>query len=246
MQNILILAAMEVEERALLQDRSHRAETVGKQLPVTFKTLDLPSHHTIRVGCTGIGPVNAALALIQAGENVPVDAVILLGVGGALVPQLNIGDVVIAQHVMQHDSFASMEDGFHWMAAGDLYLTGQASALQNPAIACDPKLVQWMSQSFASEQTHFGTILSGSEFVATLERKNAIARANPQSLMVDMEAAGVAQVAKRLNLPFAVAKTVADRLNPDHSIGHDYQKFLDAASRHAGEVLSGLIRQLMA
>jgi adenosylhomocysteine nucleosidase len=83
-------------------------------------------------------------------------------------------------------------------------------------------------------------VLSGNEFVGTLDRKRAIAALHGEALLVDMEAAGVAQIAHRIGLPFVVAKTVSDRLQPDGTIESDFRRCLEAAARNAASVLRKL------
>ncbi len=56
-----------------------------------------------------------------------------------------------------------------------------------------------------------------------------------------MESAAVALVAKKIGLPFAVIKTIADRLNPDGSISSDYNRFLKHAAGTASQVISLII-----
>ena len=52
---------------------------------------------------SGIGKVNAARTTQIMVDNFKVDYIINLGSAGAINNKLNIGDVVIAKHVVQHD-----------------------------------------------------------------------------------------------------------------------------------------------
>jgi len=58
-----------------------------------------------------------------------------------------------------------------------------------------------------------------------------------------MEGAGVALAADRYGVPFAAAKTVADRLAPDGStIESDFSLTLRASAAHAAEVAARVAR----
>jgi nucleoside phosphorylase len=82
-----------------------------------------------------------------------------------------------------------------------------------------------------------GALLSGSEFVGSGARKTELALLHPGALAVEMEAAGIAVVTKKAKLPFCVVKTIADRLNPDHSVFHDFNLFVKSASENAANVV---------
>ena len=56
-----------------------------------------------------------------------------------------------------------------------------------------------------------------------------------------MEACAIAQVATKYSIPFIIAKTVSDKLNPDGSIESDFQKFLKLASRNAAMIAIDVI-----
>lgn len=238
---ILLLAAMEIEEQALLADRPFLpVQTVHSALGIAYRSLT-QGDKTFLVARAGVGPVNAGLTLAFIAERVALDGVLLLGVGGALAPELVLGDVVVAEAVVQHDSFISGKHRRELMAAGELYLSAETKV--DPVIATDPGLTDWVSGGFAAGECRSGAILSGNEFVGNTERKLTIAAHHARALLVDMEAAGVAQVARKLRLPFAVAKTVADVLHPPDSVSRDYRRALEKAAQHAGQVLHRLLER---
>jgi adenosylhomocysteine nucleosidase len=82
-----------------------------------------------------------------------------------------------------------------------------------------------------------GTVLSGNAFVADPAHKRALAGAYGSVLAIEMEAAGVAQTASKLGIPFVVAKTIADRLNPPGSIADEYRQFLKRAADNAAGIV---------
>lgn len=251
-QSVLILAALAQEEEALLAELTRFAgsqaivkTSLSTPMGLGMSCVNL-GERSIAVVKTGVGSVNAALALLLAYERVPVDSVMLLGVGGALKPGLGVGDFVISTRVLQHDYFYSFDHGDERIRPGSLILSSQEAIGHVAPIDADPQLIGWMKMAEAKragvkEKLLTGAILSGNEFVGRLDRKQAVAALLPDSLLVDMEAAGVAQLAHRLGIPFVVGKTVADRLNPDGSIESDFRACLDAACSHAAAVLHSLL-----
>ncbi|MGK5081712.1 hypothetical protein WDW37_00280, partial [Bdellovibrionota bacterium FG-1] len=133
--------------------------------------------------------------------------------------------------------------GYPRVLPGHLIFTSAEAQAHVALVDADPQLVEWVSRCGTSGKVRIGTVLSGNEFVGTVERKRALAALHEQALLVDMEAAGVAQVASRLKLPFVVAKTVADCLNPDGSIENDFRTCLEAASVHAAKCLRAMLAQ---
>jgi adenosylhomocysteine nucleosidase len=244
-KNLLLLTAMAEEESALLTELGpHRFEskTVSARLGIAVKQTQI-GERTLMVARSGMGTVNAALTVATIVERCQVDAVILLGVGGALKAELAIGDLVVSRQVMQHDYFSSLDFGHPRMLAGELILNQADADSSSALISADAKLVEWVRCAKTDHPIHLGTLLSGNEFVGTLERKKAIASLHGEALLVDMEAAGVAQVATRLGVPFVVAKTVADRLHADGSIESDFRRCLDSAALNGASVLRSLLSE---
>ncbi len=245
-KDLLILAAMDEEERALLRALS-RAGAPG---PISVQ-LDSPLKITLHeaaiqggklwIARSGMGPVNAALTLAMIAERRAIESVILLGVGGALSADLRIGDLVVSTRVLQHDSYSSLESGHFRMRPGNLVLSQEDAQLEVPTFDASAKLVKWMEGFQGAHTLRKGLIASGSEFVGTVKRKQEIASLHPDALLVDMEAAGIAQTANLLGIPFVVAKTVADRLLPSGSIEADFRTCLEAAAENAAAILTELL-----
>jgi 5'-methylthioadenosine/S-adenosylhomocysteine nucleosidase len=249
-RNILILAALREEEEALLGLLASGGSAPGRgvlheKLGLAITTASR-GDRAVSVVRTGVGSVNAALALALARERAPVDAVVLLGVGGALREDLDVGDFVISSRVLQHDYYYSFDHGDQRIRPGALILSSEEASGHVPDFAADPRLIEWLERAQprgqrAGARVLKGTILSGNEFVGRPERKRSVASLSPDALLVEMEAAGVAQVAHALGIPFVVGKTVADRLNPDGSIESDFRACLAAACEHAAAALHSLL-----
>lgn len=239
-RRLLAIVAMGVEEAAILKSLGTYEEfVISSSLGITAKIFRKMDKELLLV-TSGIGNVYAGMTTALVADKFQIDGVILFGVAGALKQGLEIGQLVIASRVIQHDSIYSGESGIQLMAPGAPFVSVNPDARENPVFETDPRFRKWLLNALqGNSKVKFieGTLLSGSEFVGSAIRKRAIGSTQQDSLAVEMEAAGIAVVVRRLNLPFAVLKTVADRLNPDQSISNDYNQFIQGAAENAGGVM---------
>lgn len=246
-KNVIVLAAMPEEEASLIKELGAGfvgQRTFGKRLRIAandFRVGDVE----VTVAQSGMGTVNAALTLHSIVENrhdrAPVDAVLLLGVGGSIVPGLEIGELVLSTAVYQHDYLSSLDFGDARMLPGDIIFTAEQACGYDSLTAADGRLVDMVASSVREIPVRKGVVVSGNEFVGTLARKRHLNSLCPGSLLADMEAAGVAQFCRKLEIPFVVAKTVADRLEPDGTIESDFRACLEFAARNAAIVLKDFL-----
>lgn len=142
---------------------------------------------------SGVGKVNASITAQFLAEHYHVDKIIFTGTAGGMDDSLQIGDVVIGTTLLYHD--LSMElvgngvfdtplDGFH----------------------SDGAMVDICRK--ADIPLHFGTIITGDEFVYGDRRNVLNERFHP--LCVDMESTAVAQVCWFYKLPLLVIRIVSD------------------------------------
>jgi adenosylhomocysteine nucleosidase len=248
-KHILVLAAMKEEELSisrLLQAQHIQTHYFGKKLVVEANRYHINDTEVL-VAQSGMGGVNAALTIHSIAEEHPIDAVILLGVGGSIVPGLQIGDLVLSSAVVQHDYYSSLDCGHHRMKPGDLILSKDQVEGYDFSYPANRDLMDMLLGSLNRESIshaiHVGVVMSGGEFVGTHDRKKAIQLLHPDAKLVDMEAAGVAQICARLNLPFVVMKTVADRLSPEGKIESDFIACLNAAADNAAAILHAFLKK---
>ena len=199
----------------------------------------------IYVGQCGMGNVNAGITLALILEQLNIDQIVLIGVGGALHSKLNIGDMLISDRVIQHDYFASLEEGRYLMRPGDLILNAQQATDYEPIMRSAASHLNISAYKHPHISITQGLIASGSEFVGSLKRKNAIFDQCQHALLVDMEASAIASVANQFNTPFLIAKTVSDKLHSDGSISDDFLEFLDIASKNAAVIAQLIIIDML-
>lgn len=187
-----------------------------------------------------IGKVAAATTATVLAERFGVRALLFTGVAGGLGAGVNVGDVVVADALLQHDMDASPLFPRH-----EVPLTGRArfeadAALSNAllhaatqALADPAALVGAAAQAeFALQapRVHRGLVVSGDRFVCTAQESQALREALPDALAVEMEGAALAQVCHDYGLPFAMVRTISDRA--DDTAHTDFARFVAAVASH--------------
>ena len=198
-----------------------------------------------------IGKVAAATTATALIERFGVQRILFIGVAGGLGPDVQVGDVVIASHFLQHDMDASplfpryevpLYGQSEFAADENLNATLLIAAKHALALACG------IFDSFLGEratarvcQVHQGLVISGDRFVATSVESRALQQALPHALAVEMEGAAVAQVCHDYGIPFAAVRTISDRA--DDAAHVDFPRFVSAvASVYARAVVQGFLR----
>ena len=260
MRRIAIVSAMHQELAALLARMPDEAPEVRAGREFWIGHLD--GHEVVAV-LSGVGKVAAATtATLLAGE-FGVERAIFTGTAGGLHARARVGDVVVAEALLQHDMDASplfprhevpfygtdrfTTDAAMSAALADAARAILAAALQRPGGEAGDSLDAARLGAFGidSPQVHAGLVLSGDRFVATAAESEALRRRLPDALAVEMEGAALAQVCFDFGLPFAVVRTVSDRA--DDSAHVDFMRFVDSvASLYTVEIVRRFLRGLAA
>ncbi|KHD87364.1 MAG: hypothetical protein OM95_14795 [Bdellovibrio sp. ArHS] len=238
MKKHLIIAAMDSEFSELVKADGFTCRTLPQTDVVLWERSR--GRSKITVAKTGVGPISAAMILTQILSEATYTDVLLLGLGGGLDSRLTVGDVVIADRVIQHDAICTFDDRTEIMACGDLHLSlapeKRKSIFMMPDQSLNIKYHEHLSEQ--SFQVFQGDLLSGSEFVGALERKNNLKSRFPTATLVDMEACAVAYICTHRKIPFAVVKTVADTLHPQAS--RQYLDYVQSSAQKCVELISFL------
>jgi adenosylhomocysteine nucleosidase len=163
-----------------------------------------------------VGKVAAAATVSALIHAFDVEAVVFAGVAGGVGKDVRIGDIVIADTLMQHDLDASpLFPRFEVPLLGisrfdvDNTLSAQLDA------ACE----RFVTEEGGALATRFGTlgprvhrglIVSGDQFVASAAAVQALRDALPDALAVEMEGAAIAQVCFEYGVPCAIVRTISD------------------------------------
>ncbi|WP_277188406.1 5'-methylthioadenosine/adenosylhomocysteine nucleosidase [Caballeronia sp. BR00000012568055] len=187
-----------------------------------------------------VAAATTASALIHAFE---ADAIVFTGVAGGVHADVRVGDIVVADSLMQHDLDASplfpryevpLLNRSRFDADRAL-----SAALANAAQAFIAEEGQALAARFSIDKprVHRGLIVSGDQFIASAGSVNALRDALPNALAVEMEGAALAQVCYEYGVPCAVVRTISD--TADAEAPASFAEFLIAiASTYSSGMLA--------
>lgn len=183
---------------------------------------------------SGIGKVNAALCAQILIETFQVKRIVFIGVAGAILPQLKIGDLVISSDSMYHDVDVT--------AFG--YPRGQLPRFNVHSFPADPELISFAKKSAATIEdcnVFVGRVLTGDRFISAVKAAEFLA-VELGGICTEMEGAGVGQACYLYNIPYVLIRSISDRA--DGVAPRDYSQFYLKAARVAVKVVSGILKQL--
>jgi adenosylhomocysteine nucleosidase len=196
------------------------------------------------------GKVAASSTATTLVERYGVDCLVFTGVAGALDPALNVGDIVVADTLVQHDMDASVLPGiekFEIPLLGVARFKVDESYVSAARSAAEAYLAENLRGDVSSDvldefhisapQVATGTIASGDQFIADDKVVQRLRGALPGLRCVEMEGAAVAQVAHEHSIPCVVLRTISDKA--DHSAVVDFPQFVAKIASHftCGSVL---------
>ncbi|KLN57106.1 5'-methylthioadenosine/adenosylhomocysteine nucleosidase [Variovorax paradoxus] len=247
---VAIVAAMHEELSALLAQMpdEQRVRAAGRD----FWVGHLHGQPVVAV-LSRIGKVAAAVTATVLLERFGVRAIVFTGVAGGLAPGVNVGDVVVATQLLQHDLDASPIFpkyevplmGLSRFAAdtaiGDALAAVAEETLRDPVALLGQEAVDEFG--LRSPKVHRGLLVSGDRFVSTAAESDALRRNLPDALAVEMEGAAVAQVCHDYGVPFAAMRTISDRA--DDAAHGDFARFVaEVASRYSLALASAWLATL--
>ncbi len=176
---------------------------------------------------SGIGMVNASIITTLLIKEFDVNKILFSGVAGSLNKNINVGDIVIADSLVEY-MFDATEFG---------YEIGQIPRMENSVFKSE-NLLNKIRDILKKDSIFYGKILSGDKFVSNLEEKEKIGK-KFDALAVDMESAAVAHCAYILGVEFAIIRSISDSLNSDSVM--EYAEFVNIAAMNSKEILLKLL-----
>jgi adenosylhomocysteine nucleosidase len=178
-----------------------------------------------------IGKVAAAMTAAILVEKFGVTHIVFTGVAGSGDNAVQVGDIVVADSLVQHD-----------MDATPLFPRFQVPLTGLSHFATDVALTERLATAAAkTTRVHRGLIASGDQFIGKGTQIAALKAALPDLLAVEMEGAAVAQVCFELGIPFGVMRTISDNANDDAAV--DFMHFIQTvASRYAYDVIENFCK----
>lgn len=184
---------------------------------------------------SGIGKVNAAMCAQIMIDIFQVDALINLGVAGALSPDLNICDVVISNDFIQHDVDVT--------AFG--YNKGEIPRLETSIFKADSHLVHLVEKACEvldpKIEIKTGRILSGDKFISKAEVREELYK-NFAGDCTEMEGAAIAQVCHLNRVAFVGIRSISDKA--DNTANMDFNEFTRQAAINSSKLLLKLLSSM--
>lgn len=217
---------MEVEGiKSLLQDISEE-----KISSITFVKGTLDGKSVVVAKC-GIGKVFSAICAQTMIMAFKPSAIVNIGVAGGLLKTLKIGDIVVADAVVQHDMDTT--------PLGEP--RGYLSEIELVKIPTDKAISDALMKAVRKVgiDAVAGTIASGDAFVSDGERKEFISKTF-DAAACEMEGASIGQVCYVNKVPFGVLRAISDGANSDASI--DFPTFAKMAAENSTKVILEFIK----
>jgi adenosylhomocysteine nucleosidase len=202
----------------------------------------------------GIGKVGASMLASVLVERFECRALLVCGVAGGVDPALGIGDVVIADRLVQHDYGAVAGLTLRNFRPGVPPLGNGRSNIDYPLA---PALRRRLARAVAGlalapmpaavaggrvPSLRFGTIVTGDQFVnCDATRRRLQDRFSAQA--VDMESAAVAQVAEAFRMPWVAVRSLSDLAGSESHL--EFGAFIAAAARNSAAVIDRVLPALV-
>ena len=224
-----IIGAMGIEVRALADLlENKKSETISG---VEYMSGKIYGRDVVLAVC-GIGKVFAAICAQTMILKYNPDVIINTGVAGTLTDKLSIGDIAIADSVVQHDMDTS--------PLGDP--VGLLSGINIVKIPAHKEVVAKIESCVKAIGTNYqiGTIASGDQFLASIEVKERIVK-NFNAIAGEMEGGAIGHVCYVNNKPFCVLRAISDCA--DGSGAENYTEFLGKAAENATMIMARFIKE---
>ncbi|CAA6827217.1 MAG: Menaquinone via 6-amino-6-deoxyfutalosine step 2 [uncultured Sulfurovum sp.] len=185
--------------------------------------------HDVVVAYSKIGKVFATLTATVLLEKFGCEKLLFSGVAGAISDELNIGDLIIADGLCQHDlDITAFGHPFGYVPEGEVCIPTDV-ILRNVAkkVAASKGLV-----------LKEGVIATGDQFVANPERKEWIGSTFEASAL-EMEGASVAVVCSSLEVPFFILRAISDSADMDASFNFD--EFLESSAKISADFILSMV-----
>lgn len=184
------------------------------------------------VAYSKIGKVFASLTASTMIEHFGCNKLLFSGVAGAISSELNIGDLIYATKLCQHDlDITAFGHPYGFVPEGSIYIH-------------TTKEINDVAQTVAKEkgiQLKHGIIATGDQFIADSEKKEWIEQTfNADAL--EMEGASVAVVCDSLGIDFFILRAISDAA--DMEANFDFDKFLHNSAQVSADFILHMVEKI--
>lgn len=232
MKNIGIIAAMNEEMLAIKSIMKNIEEE--KVYDLIFIKGTINEQNCILVE-SGVGKVNSSRTTQILIDKFNIEYVINVGSAAASNNELNIGDIVIGETLVQHD-FDITAFGHE---KGYISNVGKNIKSDTELIKKFDSVIKNMNNETEDKiNIKIGVIASGDIFCTEEIMKNKI-RTKFNADAIEMEGAAIAQVCYLDKIPFIVIRSISDTPNGNNNI--TFEKYLELAANRCKKILEKFI-----
>ncbi|WP_240274464.1 5'-methylthioadenosine/adenosylhomocysteine nucleosidase [Mycobacterium ulcerans] len=199
----------------------------------------------------GMGKVNAGLVATLLADRFDCHTVIFTGVAGGLDPALSIGDIVIADRVVQHDCGLLTDDGLQPYQPGHVPFIKPTEQL---GYRVDPELLDRVKHRLEDftlpalsaaagggarpPRINYGTILTGDQYLHSARTRDQLYN-DFAGMAIEMEGGALAQVCESFAILWLVIRALSDLAGAGS--GLDFNRFVDEVSVSSARILLHLL-----
>jgi adenosylhomocysteine nucleosidase len=231
-----VIGAMEEEVRLM------RAEMEDVSVAVHAQTEFICGKYKgaeIALAQSGIGKVNATICTQILIDLYQPKKLIFSGVAGGLLPNMRVGDIIVASHVVQYDMDLTAFGRRHGESPG-----------RDRLIECDPDLVGRATTAFdavydgvdGAPNLMLGTVASGDRFVQDTDMLRWLQR-EFAALATEMEGAAFGYTCHLNGLPFVVIRALSD--GSSETATGDFEDNLHQACQNSFHLMDQIIPTAM-
>jgi len=208
------------------------AEKIKAQAGMEFLVGELNGKKVVGVQA-GIGKVSAAVCTQVMIDRFSPDAIINVGVAGALNPELHVADIVISSDAAQHD--------FDTCFFGDS--PGFISVINKIYFEADEKLMKAADEAAEALQIphRIGRIVTGDQFICNEEKKQWLI-SQFQGDCTEMEGGAIAQACYMNSVPFVIIRAISDGASDGAPM--QYDEFVTLAAERAMQLIEKVIEYI--
>ena len=226
MKKIVIIAAMD-EELEAIQNKFENVEE-KKLKDLVYYEGQAKGKEYVLTKC-GVGKVNAARTTQILTDKFNVKSIINVGSAGALKKEINYGDIVIGEKLVQYDfDITAFNHPKGYIPKVGVY------------VECD-RYLRELAFNIKKDNVYDGTIATGDMFCTDIELSKKI-KEEFNAVAVEMEGASIGMTSYLSGIPFLVIRSISDVIGKDNLITYD--KFLKKSSTEVAEFTLEIINNL--